>query len=297
MPTSSTSRQPAKVGSSAAVPASKDAVFSAAFFCACAIVLTLMASVMPARAAIFGDDEARKAILELRDSLTEMSRQTHESLDAMAKRIDVLENRIGAVQSGQLASADKNDAATQEIAKLRGAAEQLANEIALTQKREHDLYADLDQRVRKLEPTAVTVDGHSAQVERDEQLAYDTAVAQFRANDYRSAINALGTFVARYPQSVYTAAAQFWLGSSYYAVKDFASAIIVQQAMIEHFPDSPRIPEALLNIAASQAELNDRSSARATLTRISNDFPDSEAAKLAKERLATLPPPAKDKKK
>ncbi len=99
----------------------------------------------------------------------------------------------------------------------------------------------------------------------------------------------LDVFVGRYPLSVYAPAAQFWLGSSYYAVKDFPSAINAQKYLIEHFPDSARVPEALLNIAASEVELNDRKSARVTLTRIVKDYPNTEQARLAQERLATLP--------
>ena len=254
------------------------------------LVTALLAPLGPAHAGIFSDDEARKAILELRDTIAANDKQQQERIDALAKRIDELENRIDAVQHGQSASADKNDATVLEIARLRGVSEQLANDVANAQKREHDLYQDLDQRLHKLEPTAVTVDGHNGEVNREEQLAYDTAMGQFRANDFRSAINALGAFVARYPQSVYTAPAQFWLGSSYYAVKDFPSAIAAQQALIEHFPDSPRVPEALLNIASSQMDMNDRKSARTTLNRIVKDYPDSEAAKLAQERLTALPP-------
>jgi len=200
------------------------------------------------------------------------------------------------VQHGQIASAEKGDATTLDIDQLRGITEKLSRDVANTQKNSHDLYADLDGRLRKLEPTAITVDGRNAEVARDEQTAYDTAVAQFRANDFRSAINALGAFVARYPQSVYTAAAQYWLGTSYYAVKDFPAAIAAQQSLIEHFPDSPRVPEALLNIAASQMDSNDRKGAKATLTRITKDYPDSEAAKLAKDRLGALGPAEKGKK-
>ena len=58
--------------------------------------------------------------------------------------------------------------------------------------------------------------------------------------------------------------------------------------VVDRYPDSPRAPEALLNIAASQIELNDRPKARATLGRIIKDYPDAEAAKLARERLASL---------
>lgn len=248
------------------------------------LVAMLTGAAAPARAALFGDDEARKAILELRDNLAESNRKQ----DDLAKRIEALENRIAAIQNGQSEAANQRDATMLELAKLRGVTEQLANDVAIAQKREHELYADLDQRMRKLEPTAITVDGRSVQVDREEQMAYDAAMAQFRASDFRSSISALQAFVARYPQSVYAPAAQFWLGSSYYAVKEFNSAVAAQQSLIERFPDSPRVPEALLNIAASQVELNDRKSARSTLTRITHDFPDSDAAKLARDRLAAL---------
>ena len=249
----------------------------------------------PARASIFSDDEARKAILELRDTLAEYDRQQRERLDALSQRIDELANRVEGLQHGMLDATDRTDAANQEIAKLRGATEELHNDVANEQKREKERYADLDARLRKLEPMEVAVEGRNVQVGRDEQSAYDAAVAQFRANEFRSAIHALDAFVARYPQSVYAPSAQFWLGSSYYAVKDFAAAVSAQSALVERFPDSPHVPEALLNIAASQVELNDRKSARATLARIVKDFPDSEQAKLAKDRMASLGG-AKDKK-
>jgi tol-pal system protein YbgF len=253
------------------------------------LLMALLAPLAPAQAGLFSDDEARKAILELRDTIAKNAQEQKERLDAMEKRVAEMETRIEAVQNGQIASAEKSDAVALQTDKLRGATEKLANDLANTQKNSHDLYADLDQRLRKLEPEVVTVDGRSAQVGRDEQMAYDTAMAQFRANDFRSAINALAAFIARYPQSAYTPAAQFWLGSSYYAVKDFPSAIAAQQALIEHFPDSARIPEALLNIAASQMDSNDRKNARATLTRITRDYPDTDAAKLAQDRLSALP--------
>lgn len=260
------------------------------------IMAALLAPLVPAHAGLLSDDEARKAILELRDTIAENNRQEKERLDAMEKRITEIEVRVDAVQHGQIAAAEKSDATSLDLDQLRGVTEKLGKDLATTQKNSHDLYADLDGRLRKLEPTAITVDGQNAEVARDEQSAYDTAMAQFRANDFRNAINALGAFVARYPQSVYTAAAQYWLGTSYYALKDFPSAIAAQQTLIEHFPDSPRVPEALLNIAASQMDSNDRKAAKATLARIVKDYPDSEAAKLAKDRLSSLGPAEKGRK-
>lgn len=238
--------------------------------------------------ALFGDEEARKAIIDLRDHVAELDKQHAARIDELSKRIDQIDNTLQAIQRGQLEGGGQFDALHQELAKLRGLVEQVANDLATLQKRNKDLYSDLDARIKRLEPSSVTVEGKSVQVERDEQAAYDTAMAQFKSNDFRSAVGGLSAFLARYPQSAYAPAAQFWLGSSYYAIKDYKSAIAAQQTLIDRYPDSPRASDALLNIAASQIELNDRKSARATLNKIIGDFPDTDAAKLAKERLASL---------
>jgi len=238
--------------------------------------------------ALFGDEEARKAIIDLRDHVAELDKQHAARIDELSKRLDQIDNTLQAIQRGQLEAGGQFDALHQELAKLRGLIEQVTNDVATLQKRNKDLYSDLDARIKRLEPSSVTVEGKSVQVERDEQAAYDAAMAQFKSNDFRSAVGGLSAFLARYPQSAYAPAAQFWLGSSYYAIKDYKSAIAAQQTLIDRYPDSPRASDALLNIAASQIELNDRKSARATLNKIIGDFPDTDAAKLAKERLASL---------
>lgn len=242
-----------------------------------------LAPTRPARA-LFGDDEARKAILDLRQQVADDERKQAELLAELGKRIE----RIEAGQGGQLELANQIDALRQDLAKLRGQVEQVTNDVATLQKRERDLYGDLDARLKKLEPQAVTVDGRTAQIDRGEQSAYDTALGQFRASDFRTSIASLQNFVARYPDSPFAPSAQYWLGSSYYALKDYKSAIAAQQVVVDRYPDSPRAPEALLNIAASQIELSDRPKARATLTRIIKDYPDADAAKLARERLSSL---------
>src|SRR5436853_3155726 len=240
--------------------------------------------------ALFGDEEARKAIVDLRDQVAQMQKDDNARVDALSQRIDRIDNLLQAIQRGQLEAGGQFDQLHQELAKLRGLIEQVTNDVATLQKRNRDLYSDLDARIKKLEPTSVTVEGKSVQVERDEQAAYESAIASFKANDFRTAVGGLSSFLNRYPQSPYAASAQFSLGSSYYAIKDHRSAIAAQQALIDRFPDSPKAPDAMLNIAASQIELNDKKSARATLSKVISDFPESDAGKLAKERLASLGP-------
>ncbi|HEY4038392.1 MAG TPA: tol-pal system protein YbgF [Burkholderiaceae bacterium] len=252
------------------------------------LALALLLCVAAPSQALFGDEEARKAIVDLRDQVAQMQKDQAARTDALSQRIDRIDNLLQAVQRGQLEAGGQFEQLQQELAKLRGMIEQVTNDVATLQKRNRDLYSDLDGRIKKLEPTSVTVDGRSAQIDRDEQASYDSAMALFKANDFRTAVGGLTAFLNRYPQSPYAAAAQFWLGSSYYAIKDYRSAIAAQQTLIDRFPDSPKAPDALLNIAASQIELNDKKSARATLGKVISDFPESDAAKLAKDRLASL---------
>jgi tol-pal system protein YbgF len=222
--------------------------------------------------------------------VAQLQKEHAARIDELSQRIDRIDNVLQAIQRGQLESGGQFDQLHQELAKLRGMIEQVTNDVATLQKHDRDLYSDLDARIKKLEPTSVTIDGKSVQVDRDEQAAYDSAMALFKASDFRTAVGGLSGFLARYPQSAYAPAAQFWLGSSYYAIKDYRAAIAAQQTLVDRYPDSPKAPDALLNMAASQIELNDKKSARTTLNKVISDFPDSDAAKLAKERLSSLGP-------
>jgi tol-pal system protein YbgF len=249
--------------------------------------LLALALIAPAHAQLFGDNEARKAILDLRAKVAEVEKQLNDKiadLGQLAARAD----RLEAAQRGQLELANQIDALKQEIAKLNGRIDALANDVSTVQKRNRDLYTDLDARLKNLEPTTATVDGKSGAVSRDEQAAYDAALVLFRAADFNSAVASLQQFLARYPQSIYVPTAQYWLGNAYYALKDYRNAIAAQQVVLDRFVDSPRAPEAMLNIAASHVELKDRPRAKVVLQKIISDFPDSEAAKVAKDRLASL---------
>jgi tol-pal system protein YbgF len=252
-----------------------------------ALLAAWMFATAPAHA-LFGDDEARKAILDLRTHVNELEQQQQAQQAEVARRLGERLDRLEAAQRGALEFANQMDAVRAELAKLRGQVEQLTNDLATAQKRNRDLYTDLDTRLKALEPQAVTVDGRPTQIERGEQAAYDAALAQFRGGDYKGAITNLQSFVARFPQSPYAASAQYWLGSSHYALKDYRAAITAQTQVVDRYPDSPRAPDALLNIAASQSELNERPKARATLQRIVQNYPDAEAAKVATDRLKAM---------
>jgi tol-pal system protein YbgF len=242
-----------------------------------AVLLALLIA-LPAHAQLFGgDDEARKAILQLRGQISVLQQRETE----LTARLD----RVEAAQRNQLELVNQIESLRQENARLRGQLETLTNEVATLQKRNRDLYTDLDARLKKMEPQSMTVDGRAAAIDRTELAAYEGPLAQFRAGDFKASLPGFQQFVARYPSSAYAPAAQYWIGSAHYALKDYKSAIAAHRTLIERYADSPRVPDALLSMAESQVQLGDRKSANATLNRIIKEFPETDAAKIARERL------------
>jgi tol-pal system protein YbgF len=177
------------------------------------------------------------------------------------------------------------DGLRQDIANLRGQIEVLGNRIDGLDKRQKDLYVDLDTRVRKFEQGQAEKE-KAAQAAAAEQQAYEAGLAQFKANNYGAAIQSLQSFMTSYPQSALAPSAQYWIGNAYYALRDYKNAITAQQKVIATWPDSAKASDALLNIASSQAEAGDVNGSRNTLRTLVSKYPNTPAAEQAKQRLA-----------
>jgi len=238
-----------------------------------------------ARAGVFDDDEARKAIVDLRQRLAQMEEQGRAREAASTAQ---LVEQIGALRRSVLELNNQLESMRGEFAKLRGSDEQLTRDVAELQRRQKDVGQSIDDRLRKLEPTKVSLDGREFMVEADERKAYDDAVATLRGGDFDKSVTALAGFLKRYPASGYADSARFWLGNAYYGKRDYKDAIAAFRAFVGASPEHPRAPEALLALANSQAEMKDARSARRTIEDLVKTYPQSEAAQAGKERLASL---------
>ncbi|MBC3884626.1 tol-pal system protein YbgF [Undibacterium griseum] len=227
-----------------------------------------------ASAGLFDDDEARKAILDLRSKVDALNTRLDAKLDTKADKNTALD------------LANENEQLRAEMAKLRGQLEVLANDVANTQRRQQDFYVDLDNRLRKIEPKRMTVDGKETTVEPTEQRNYDAAMSLFKAGDYKNAVTAFSGFLNAYPQSGYAGSAQYWLGNSYYAQRDCKNTVPAMQQLVKTYPDHPKAPDAMLNIAGCYTELKEKAAAKKTLETLISQYPDTEAAQAAKNRLS-----------
>lgn len=246
----------------------------------------------PSQAALFEDDEARRAILDLR-SRVEQQRQLDAA--AMQRLADDLRASLqkSAEENGQLRRSlldlqTQIEALRGEIARLRGQDEQIAREVSEAQRRQKDLAQGVEERLRRFEPVKVTLDGREFSADPAETRDFEAALAVFRRGDFPAAQASFSEFVRRYPQSGYRPTALFWLGNAQYANRDYRGAIANFRDLLAQAPEHGRAPEALLSIANCQIELKDNPAARKTLEELARTYPQSEAANAARERLARL---------
>lgn len=261
--------------------------------------LVLVAAMLAAggtQAQLFGgDDEARRAIIDLRQRI-EANRVAAETAAQRSKETqDALREDNAQLRRSLLELQNQIDALRGDIARLTGQSEQRTRELADMQRLQKDLaqgqqqlQQGVEERMRQLEPTKVTVDGREITAEPAERRAYDAAMASFRAGDFAAAQSGYLGLISRYPKSGYLPSALFWLGNAQYALRDYKEAISNFRIMLSADSDHVRAPEAMLSIANCQIELKDMRAARKTLEDLTKRYPKSEAAVAAQDRIARL---------
>lgn len=251
-------------------------------------LLVLAASalfIQPAHAGLFEDDEARKALIELRAKVQaneDAAKQRAEQLNAS------IQDQLQPLRRSLLDLNGQIDGLRAEIARLRGTNEQLARDLSETQRKLADQTQAVEARLKPLEPQKVSLDGREFQVAPDERNQYEAAIGLVRRGDFADAVSALNAFLKRYPASGYTDSVRFWLGNAQYGKRDYKDAIATFRAFVSGNADHPRTPEALLALANCQIELKDNKAARRSLDDLIKAYPGTEAAQAAKERLAAL---------
>ncbi len=249
-------------------------------------------------AGLFDDEEARKAILELRQKVEIMDQARMKDIQALqagqAQQSQSIQALQGLIDENAQLKRSMLDLQTQleqlrvELAKQVGQQEQLAKEMSEIQRRQRDLAQGVDDRMRRLEPVKVNPDGKEFMADPVEVKEYDTALALFRKGDFKATTQSFVDFLRRYPQSGYQSLGLFWLGNAQYANREYRDAITNFKSSVDANPASNKAPEALLAMANSQIELKDTRAARRTLEELIKTYPQSEAAVAGKDRLARL---------
>ena len=237
-----------------------------------------------AGAGLFDDEEARKAILDLRQRVDAV-RLVAEQGNSRAREAG---DENAALRRSLLELQSQIEVLRAETATLRGMSEQLARDLAELQRKQKDITQGVNDRLRQFEPVKVSLDGREFMADPTEKRDFEAALAIFRKGDFAAAQPVFLDFLRRYAQSGYGPAALFWLGNAQYATRDYKEAMINFRSLVAREPDHLRSPEAVLSIANCQIELKDTRAARKSLEDLIKAYPQSEAAVAAKDRLTRL---------
>lgn len=243
------------------------------------LIMGLLASsvlVLPARAQLFGDDEARQAIVDLRQRFD----QSVHAQNRLVEENTQLRRSMLELQ--------------QQMAELREQLAQTRGQFELIEQQLNQPAAleSLDERLRRLEvgTWGMSPAGESAgrAESTDIRQAYDQALDTFRAGDFAVAQKQFADFIKQNPSSSLAPLALFWLGNAQYATRNYQEAITNFRSLLAAVPDHAKAPDALLSIANCQLELGDKAGARESLQTLIQQHPQSEAAQSGRERLKKL---------
>jgi len=228
-----------------------------------------------------------------------------EQSQPVEQRVERLERIIQG--QGLMTLLSRVDQLQNEIKRLNGENESLYHELEQMQKRQREMYIDLDARLQQqaaapapVSPTqpvmndtesendavmsTTSTDTAPAAVENGE-AAYQAALQTLRSGQYEEAITALSAFPEQYPNSIYLPNVYYWQGEAKYVLRQFADAAALFQIVVDQYPTSTKVADALLKRGFSEHEMGDSARAVTSLQTVIEQYPDTSAARLAKVRL------------
>ena len=216
------------------------------------LLSTVLLSVNTSAWALFGDDEARKAILELRDQLKsqqEVQMSLYDRLEKLTKEVEDLTNSVGK---------EKQNAET--------------------------IYDDLSNRLNEMDPKAKAAAAASdREISAKQEL--DRCLSVFQKGDANQAIKCFSGMTQKYSRTKVYPDALYWLGSSYYMKGNFAQTIATEQRLISGYSKHAKVPEAYLLVGMAQMDSKKTAEAKATFNKLIKLYPKSSAAGLAKKQM------------
>jgi len=247
-----------------------------------------------ARADLFGDDQARQAILDLRRRVDQVVLSQNKLIDEntqLRRSMLDLQQQIDSLKGDLARERGQNEQSAQQLSDLQKQLADLQRQVGLSPDAPPNGApegASSDAAAASQQESAPAAANPTPTANQREKQDYDAALTQFRGGNFTAAQTGFASFIKRYPHSVLAPAALFWLGNAQYATRNYKEAISNFRILLNVAPQHEKAPEALLSIANCQIELKDQKAARATLQQLIKTYPRSEAASAARERLAKM---------
>lgn len=253
------------------------------------------------QAALFDDTEARKRIIDVETKAYADHQAQQAALNDLIKVQKTLEKRIQSLEAlvnsqGLLEMQNQVELLKQDIAQLKGDLEVTTHQLEQMQRKQNELYLDLDTRLRRLETAQIATADNSkaleaakaAEAAQLESKAYAEADALNQAGKFKEAFDAFDAFLKNYSGSKWLPDALYGLGFAQYGLKNYKSSMTTQQKFVDNYATHPLAPNALLNLANSEIQLGMVPAAKKTLKDLIAAYPAADVVPTAQKRLKML---------
>ncbi|MEY3953897.1 MAG: tol-pal system protein YbgF [Pseudomonadota bacterium] len=257
---------------------------------------------------LFEDRDARLAILDMRKQIETLQASQAEMLITLQKLDKRLEESNP--QQGLLELVQQNQELRKEVNLLRGQIEQsqakiaqfesttqaqgsplaqLKKDLADLQSQHKSGLLDLSDRLGKIEPYSVALNGKTYWLTAAESDSFNAAMDRIKAQDWKSGASSLESWLERYgDRSPYASSARFWVANAYAALGSHIQARDAYELFLKQYPDDSNAPDAMFSLASSQIALKKSVDAKKTLQLLSKRFPKSDAGMAALKQLKSL---------
>ena len=213
-------------------------------------------------------------------------------------RLARLERIVKSRQQSELEMQRRLDTLQQEVLELRGLTEQQNYQIEQIQQRQGHFYDDVVNLSSKASrapaasaatstPSVATANAAASSL--SETASYESAVnLVLKERKYDDAIPAFRAFIKQYPDSVYAANANYWLGQLLFNKSEFAEAKQAFNTVVVRFSDSNKRGDSLVKLGMIAEKTGDKAGATQYYQQVVKDYANSAAARIAQQQLAAI---------
>ena len=123
----------------------------------------------------------------------------------------------------------------------------------------------------------------------DAENIFNNSRIDYSKGNYSLAVQGFKELLSKYPRNELAGEAQYLLGDCYYLQGKYLESITEFEKVLREQSDSQKVPAALLRLGLSYIELREYSNVITYLNELIRKHPDSMEAKIAQEKLDSLP--------
>lgn len=205
-------------------------------------------------------------------------------------RVARLERILKAKQQSEFQTQQQLDTLQQEVLDLRGIAEQQNYQIEQMLQRQRQLYDDIaNLSVKPAQVVSSSTPSSGSSLTLSETGSYEHALnLVLKQKKYDEAIPAFSAFTKNYPNSTYSANANYWLGQLLYNKGEFGSAKEAFNTVVENFKESNKRSDSLVKLGMIAEKTGNPDSAKIYYQRVLKEYANSAAARIAQQQLNAL---------